>query len=209
MMPQPAVHRTETADGSLATLLCVRLCHDLGGVIGALSGALELFEGPEDDALSVARDAARILDRRLCFFRAAIGGGIGDSGVAELEPLVEGITLGRKARISLEELPPGLILPAGVAQALLIALWLGVDALPRGGTVRASGGDGVPLSVWPDGPSAAWSPGLTSWLAGGELPVGPKLVGVPLLGAAARAAGLRIDLAMGAGSAAPVLLLAR
>mgnify|MGYP001366455652 CR=1 FL=1 len=58
---------------ALAQAVCTRLCHDLGGAAGALAGALDLLDGAGDDALDVARDASRILDRRIRFYRAAIG----------------------------------------------------------------------------------------------------------------------------------------
>ncbi len=38
---------------ALAQMVCTRLCHDLGGPAGALSGALDLLEGEGDDALDV------------------------------------------------------------------------------------------------------------------------------------------------------------
>ena len=59
---------------ALAQAVCSRLCHDLGGPVGALSGALEMLGEPGDDAAEVAVDAARIIDRRLRFWRAAVGG---------------------------------------------------------------------------------------------------------------------------------------
>ena len=73
--PAPMVsHRgAGTAALALAQAVCTRLCHDLGGPAGALSGALEMLDGG-DDAVEVAQDAARSIDRRLRFWRAAVGG---------------------------------------------------------------------------------------------------------------------------------------
>lgn len=193
----------------LAQLVALRLCHDLGGASGALTGALELLEGEGDDALSVARDAARILDRRIRFFRAAIGGGVPDGRATDLTQLAEGLTLGRRAEIDLSGIDPDAVLPGAVGQALLLALWVGVDALPRGGVLRAGGDPAQGLSILPDGPHAAWPWALSASLGGQDLTLTPKLVVVPLLVAAAGLARLRIDLPLSTGGsgAAPLLLL--
>lgn len=192
---------------ALAQMVCTRLCHDLGGPAGALSGALELLDGEGDDALEVARDAARIMDRRIRFFRAAVGGAAGDCRHDELAQAAEGLTLGRKATIDFTGLAADILVPATFAQSLLLALWTGVDALPRGGAVRVGGTLREGLSVWPDGPSAAWPTSLTAALAGNEISLTPRGVAVPLLLGVVQAAGLRLDLLLGtAPGAAPLLL---
>lgn len=192
----------------LAHLVAVRLCHDLGGASGALTGALELLEGEGDDALSVARDAARILDRRIRFFRAAIGGGLPDGRATDLAQMVEGLTLGRRAEIDLSGIEPTAMLPGSTAQALLLALWVGMDALPRGGVLRAGGDMVHGLSILPDGPSAAWPWALSASLSGQDTTLTPKLVVVPLLLAAASLARLRLDLPLATGGGpAPLLLM--
>ena len=53
----------------LAQAVCTRLCHDLGGPAGALGGALEMLGEAPDEAAELARDAARIIERRLREFR--------------------------------------------------------------------------------------------------------------------------------------------
>jgi len=193
---------------ALAQMVCTRICHDLGGPAGALSGALELLDGEGDDALDVARDAARIMDRRIRFFRAAVGGAAGDCRRDDLAQAAEGLTLGRRATIDLSALGPDIVVPAPLAQPLLLALWTAVDALPRGGVVRVGGTPGSGLSVWPDGPAAAWPISLTTALAGEEVPLTARGVAVPLLVAVAGAAGVRLDLLLGkAPGAAPLMLI--
>jgi histidine phosphotransferase ChpT len=201
--------RTKPNETGLAHLVAVRLCHDLGGASGALTGALELLEGEGDDALGVARDAARILDRRIRFFRAAIGGGLPDGRAADLASLAEGLTLGRRVGIDLSGIDPATILPGAAGQALLLALWVGVDALPRGGVLRTGGDLAHGLSILPDGPHAAWPWALSASLSGQDVTLTPKLVVVPLLVAAAALARLRLDLPLSTGGsgAAPLLLL--
>jgi histidine phosphotransferase ChpT len=194
---------------SLAQAVCTRLCHDLGGAAGALAGALDLLDGSGDDALDVARDASRILDRRIRFYRAAIGAGCGDCRVDEMAQMAEGLTLGRRAEIDLTDLERNLVVPAHLAQVLLLALWAAMDGLPRGGAVRVGGDVVNGLTVWPDGPGAAWPTGLAAGLAGDPVPLNARSVAVPLLLAVSAAAGIRVDLLLGAAAGpAPLLLTA-
>ncbi|MGX9963854.1 histidine phosphotransferase family protein [Roseomonas sp. F4] len=191
---------------ALAQAVCTRLCHDLGGPAGALAGALELLEGPGDDAMEVARDAARIMDRRIRFYRAAVGAGCGDCRVEEIAEMAEGLTLGRRASIDLADLEPTAVFPAHLTQAMLLASWLAVDALPRGGVVRMGGDPVGGLSIWPDGPLAAWPIGLAAGLAGEAVPLNPRSVSVPLLLALGASAGIQVEMLMGASGAAPLML---
>ncbi|MBU8542286.1 MULTISPECIES: histidine phosphotransferase family protein [Roseomonadaceae] len=191
---------------ALAQAVCTRLCHDLGGAAGALAGALDLLEGPGDDAMEVARDAARIMDRRIRFYRAAIGAGCGDCRVEEIAQMVEGLTLGRRATIDLADLEATAVFPAHLVQAMLLAAWMAVDALPRGGVARMGGDPVGGLSIWPDGPGAAWPTGLAAGLAGDAVPVNPRSVSVPLLLGVAAAAGVQLEMLMGAAGAAPLML---
>jgi histidine phosphotransferase ChpT len=192
---------------ALAQAACTRLCHDLGGPAGALSGALELLEGAADDAAEVARDAARIIDRRLRFWRAAVGGGAGELDPTGLAQLAEGLTLGRRVMVDLDGLAPGCPVPPAFAQPLLLAMLVGVEALPRGGALRLAGSPAEGLSLWPDGPSAAWPPGLASLVAGQPTPVNPRGVALPLLAATAAAAKVRLELLLGPAGTGPAPLL--
>lgn len=192
---------------ALAQAVCTRLCHDLGGAAGALAGALDLLDAPGDDAMEVARDAARIMDRRIRFYRAAVGAGCGDTRVEEIAQLAEGLTLGRRASIDLTDLEPTAVFPAHLTQAMLLACWTATDALPRGGVIRLGGDIEGGLSIWPDGPGAAWPAGLGAGLAGDTVPLNARSVSVPLLLAVSASSGIRLDLMMGgSGAAAPLLL---
>jgi histidine phosphotransferase ChpT len=197
---------------ALAQAVCTRLCHDLGGPVGALGAAVELLEGSGaargDDALDVAQDAVRVIDRRLRFMRAAIGG-CGDCGVDDIAALAEGLTMGRRATVDVAGLPAGLSLPPAVAQTLLLAIWVGVEALPRGGAVRLGGEPGSGLSVWPEGPGAAWPAGLPAAIAGDPAPPSPRGLPCLLLAMVAAAARVRLDLTFGGPGAAPLLLVPR
>jgi histidine phosphotransferase ChpT len=191
---------------ALAQAVCTRLCHDLGGAAGALAGALDLLDGTGDDAMDVARDASRILDRRIRFYRAAIGAGCGDCRLEEIAQMTEGLTLGRKAQIDLADLEPTAVFPAHLTQALMLGAWAAVDALPRGGVVRMGGDIQGGLSIWPDGPGAAWPPGLSAGLVGDEVTISARNVAVPLLLAVAANSGIQLDLLMGRGGGASPLM---
>uniref|UniRef100_UPI002FDBCDA1 histidine phosphotransferase family protein n=1 Tax=Falsiroseomonas oryzae TaxID=2766473 RepID=UPI002FDBCDA1 len=140
---------------ALAQAVCTRLCHDLGGPTGALAGALELFEGAADEATEVANDAARIIDRRLRFWRVAVGGAGAELDAPAVAQLAEGLTLGRRAVVDLSGLAEGATVPPVLVQPLLLAMLVGVEAMPRGGVLRVSGSLEDGLSVLPDGPGAA------------------------------------------------------
>lgn len=192
---------------ALAQVVCTRLCHDLGGPTGALSGALDLIEGAADDALEVARDAARIIDRRLRFWRVAVGGAGAALDAAALAQLAEGLTLGRRATVDLAGLAAGSAIAPALAQPLLLAMLAGVEALPRGGVLRVAGDPAESLSVWPDGPGAAWPAGLAALLAGEQPVLTPRGVALPLLVASAAAGRVRLDLLLSAGASGPAPLL--
>ncbi|MCR0981582.1 histidine phosphotransferase family protein [Roseomonas populi] len=190
---------------SLAQDVCARICHDFGGPLGALSGALDLAGEAPEEALSVAREGAEALRRRLRLWRAAAGAGTGPLGREGLAELLEGALPNGRVAVDLSGLPEA-ALPAPLSQAVLAAAMLGSEALPRGGTVHLAGQEGG-VAVWPEGRNAAWPAGLTAVLAGDTVP-GPRDVLAPLLRQLAEAAGMDLSLAMGAGGAiAPLTLL--
>lgn len=198
---------TPQAQLALAQAVCTRLCHDLGGPAGALSGALDMLGEAGEDAAEVAVDAARIIDRRLRFWRAAVGGPGGNLDSAALGQLAEGLTLGRRAIMDLSALPPGMLIEPGQAQPLLLAMLVGVEAMPRGGTLRVALAPGGGFAVLPDGPGAAWPPGLTDLLAGQQPVPVPRAVALPLLAATAAAARMRLSLLPAAQGGAGALML--
>lgn len=213
-------------DARLAQLLCARLCHELGGPVGTVEGAVALLAGGgmgaagEAEALEVAAEGAATLRRRLHLYRAAWGGGGGDLGLPELLELLEGGVAGGRARVAAEGLPPGVILPAGLAQVLLNAVLLAGEALPRGGVVRLAGAPPAQaIAVLPEGPGAAWPAGLAAALAAGGLapPVAEaadtapsaREVQAPFLAALGVTHAVPVSLALGnpgGGGPAPLLL---
>jgi histidine phosphotransferase ChpT len=189
---------------SLAQDLCARICHDLGGPLGALSGALDLAEEAPEEALSVAREGADAMRRRLKLWRAAAGAGIGPLGRQGIGELLEDTLANGRVMADLAGLPET-PLPAPLAQALLAAAMLGSEALPRGGIIHLAGGE-EGVAIWPEGRNAAWPPALTATLVG-EVMAGPRDVLAPLLVQLVAAAGMESSLAMGGGGAVPPLTL--
>ncbi|MBW8268409.1 histidine phosphotransferase family protein [Caldovatus aquaticus] len=198
----------------LAQLVAARICHDLGGPAGTVEGALSLLGAGSEEALAVAQEGAAALRLRLTLFRAAWGGGLGDTSLAELLALLDGQVAGGRARIVLADglAPQAAVFPAPLAQVLLNALLLAGDALPRGGTILLGGDPAEVLMVRPEGEGAAWPPGLAAALAAGgldpALAVGLRGVRAPVL--AALAADLKVPVALGLGgprAAGPAPLL--
>jgi histidine phosphotransferase ChpT len=198
------------ADGlALAQAVCTRLCHDLGGPAGALSGALEMLEGSADEAAEVARDAAKLIDRRLRFWRTAVGGAATDLDTATLAQLSEALTLGRRVSVDLTGLPEDLTIVPALAQPLLLAMLVGVEAMPRGGTLRVGGAVPTGIAVRPDGPGAAWPAGLPALIAGEKPALTPRTVALPLLTALAAAGKVSLELLMGGIAPGPLMLAMR
>ncbi|MCK8786405.1 histidine phosphotransferase family protein [Roseomonas sp. NAR14] len=199
------------ADLVLAQTLCARLCHDLGGAVGTVAGALELAGGDDREAFAVALETALILRRQLRLCRAAYGGGIG-LGVRELIELVDGLPAGGRARLEVA-LPDDAEFPPGASQVLLVAILVAGEALPRGGTIRVAGDARTGVALLPEGRNAAWPKRLAAELAAvaghGAAPpeAGPREVLPVLLARLAHAAGIGLSLALGAAEGPGVLLL--
>jgi histidine phosphotransferase ChpT len=204
-------------DLRLAQLISARLCHELGGPVGTVEGSLGflgagLGAAGEAEALSVAREGAEALRRRLRLYRAAWGAGVADMGVPEMLDLVDGVVAGGRARVEVAFAGEP-VLPAALAHLLLNAVLLAGEALPRGGTVRLAGDPAAEVAVLPEGPGAAWPRGLATALAAGGLdPDDPapsaRAVQAPFLVALAAASGARLSLTLGGLEPAPLLIAA-
>jgi histidine phosphotransferase ChpT len=134
----------------LAGTLCARLCHDLAGSLGALTGTLEMAAEEHDrEALVLSVALAQELTARLRLLRAAWGTGNDLPDLASLQPgfpAAERLTLDTKGLDATDERVRRLAL------SLMMAACMG---LPRGGVIRVRG-DESGLSVAIEGPRAAW-----------------------------------------------------
>ena len=163
----------------LAELLTARLCHDLGGLIGTVDGAIELLadgSAPDDEVAAFATVASRALIQRLRLLRAAWGPEGDAMDLAALRDLAEGPLAGRRVRLGLDGVAADSAFPPAAARLLLNLLLLAADGLPKGGTIVAAGTpEDVVVRI--DGPGAAWPSGLTAYL-------GHEAAAIAALGAA-------------------------
>jgi histidine phosphotransferase ChpT len=204
---------TSLPDTGLARTLCARLCHDLGGTIGSLAGALDLLPQAGEELLEVAQESATALRQRLRLYAAAWGGPTEAMEPAAMEALLGGAPAAPRVRFDLSGMAGAVAFPAPLVPIALNAALLAAEALARGGTVRLSGSaaDGVVVLPGADlgAPPAAWPPALLALVAGQPAPAGTREVLATLLLALLAEAGWTASLALGADPAAtaPLLLL--
>ncbi|WP_159978571.1 MULTISPECIES: histidine phosphotransferase family protein [unclassified Novosphingobium] len=131
-----------TSSLELASLLCSRLCHDMLSPVGALSNGLELLADEKDPEMrarcfELLDQSARISADKLKFFRLAFGaaGGFGEMvPVSEAKAVIDAL-VSNNARITLNWALPSNSLPKPAIKTLLNFALIGLEALPRGGTL--------------------------------------------------------------------------
>ena len=199
----------------LGELICARLCHDLSGLVGTLSGALDLVDGvPEDatEALDLARMAAAQLVRRLRLYRAAWGPDGGPLRPEHLLRLAAGVQGAHRISVSADGLTQEAELPAAVARVTLNMILLGAESLPRGGEIHIAGDPGD-LFLRITGPGAAWPPGTAGCLANQAAATSAlttaSALQMPLTALLAHGLGLRLSflMALSGGGGTPPLRL--
>ena len=149
-------------DLRVAELLASRLCHDLVSPVGAVNNGLELMAEDLDpemlqDALALADKSAKQASATVQFFRLAYGqaGRQVDMGAAELKRLAEGYLTSQKAELAWDADALVLNGPDGGGKLLLNLIALAVEALQRGGTIRAeASADGHAVQVTAEGTNA-------------------------------------------------------
>ncbi len=195
----------------LADSLCARLCHEMSGPLGTLTGALELaVEDPASapETLQLATEAAAQMVLRVRLLRAAWAGDCGALSVPALADLAAGLP--PRIRVELGGLAGEF--PAPMARVLINMLLLAIEALPRGGTISLSGAADGDVMLLVSGSPVAWPAGLALALADPlRAPLDdPRGVQGPLVAHLALEAGLRLSLlfaASGFPAGAPPLLL--
>lgn len=188
----------------LARVLAARLCHDLGGVVGSLTGTLDLVDPSDPTMLDLARESAGVLRQRLRLYAVTWGHAASDLDAEAMLELLQGSPAVPRVRFAIRLTGrPGELLPAAIVPIALNAALLAAEALPRGGTVTVGGNATEGLQAWPEGVSAAWPDTLLAALAGTALDelleAGPRRVLTPLLLALTAEAGWRMTLGLGAG----------
>jgi len=164
MLTVPAIrpHRAPLAaldPEMLAGTLCARLCHDLAGSLGALTGTLEMAAEEDDrDALTLSVTLAQELTARLRLLRAAWGTG---TDLPELASLHPGFPGAERLRLDTTHFTATDDQVRRLALSLMLAV---TPALPRGGLIRVSGNNQM-LAMEIEGPRAAWPETLRKCLA--------------------------------------------
>ncbi len=167
-------------DLKVAQFLCSRLCHDLAGPVGAVNAGLELLDEAADDAegaSTLVAESARQMTRRLAFFRMAFGLGAGVGGVIALDEARDLATgLLADGRVTLDwaqDTGRHRALPAAAVKLILNLVLLGVESLPRGGTLRvqfAGLAEGMGVAVTAVGEGARFRDDLRAAMAS-DVPV--------------------------------------
>jgi histidine phosphotransferase ChpT len=195
---------------AMAESLTTRLCHDVAGLVGTLSGTLELVMEavpPEDEAAELALAAARQLAARIRLFRAAWGGG--DMADASLDALAEGLSGRTRWALDLSaidaaarEKPAGdgaagsPALAAGGARLLLCLLLAAGSAVPTGGSLIAAPDAAGGFTLTMTGKNAAWPAALGAPPAAGHPAAeDAKGVAISMAGLLAAGAGWRLGIA--------------
>ncbi len=129
----------------LASLIASRLCHDLLSPVGGMTNGIELLQDETDPAMreqciDLLAQGARRTATRLRYFRLAFGaaGGFDDLlPVAEIKELVLAQAAeGRDIKVEWVANAEGFSKPA--AKILLNFALMGIEALPRGGTLSVA-----------------------------------------------------------------------
>ncbi|MBF9033781.1 histidine phosphotransferase [Rhodobacterales bacterium HKCCE2091] len=132
-------------DGDLTALVGSRLCHDLINPLGAIGNGVELLAMSGQSAspeMALIEEAVRDAQARIRFFRVAFGAAGAESRVSrrELLALLDGL-YGNGGRLRVAWDPAG-DLPRREAKLALLMLACAEHALPLGGEVEISEGEG-------------------------------------------------------------------
>lgn len=156
-------------DMRVAELLCSRLCHDLVGPVGSVNHGIELLEegvgALMGEATQMIGQSAEQAAARLEFFRVAFGlsgGGSGQMSMEEGRKLAAGFV---KQDVQLnwpvvEGLPwsdQDKRVPKDVIKVILNLVMLGLDCLPRNGSLSLSQAvlpEGLGVALVVEGPKA-------------------------------------------------------
>ncbi|WP_149539066.1 histidine phosphotransferase family protein [Siccirubricoccus phaeus] len=199
-----------SAASRLSRLVAARLCHDLGGVVGSLSGTLDMLSQGDAELLALSRESATALRLRLRLYGAAWGMGSGTLDAPAIGELLLGAPAFPRVQFALAGLSVAGPVPAELVPLVLNAALLGAEALPRGGTVHVAGDAAAGFTILPEGRSVAWPAALLRLLADDDLDAamaeGPRRMVVPLLAVLAAAEGYALSLALGVGPAPPLVL---
>jgi histidine phosphotransferase ChpT len=151
----------------LVELVCARLCHDLGGLIGTVGNALDMLAedaGGTNEVLAFATSANKALAERLRLMRTAWGPEFEPLSLPALLRLVGPPLTARRVGLDCRALPPDRVFSPAVGRVVLNLIVLASDCLPKGGTIVLLG-EPADLLLRIDGPGAAWPQGFAACMA--------------------------------------------
>jgi histidine phosphotransferase ChpT len=189
----------------LVELMCARLCHDLGGLIGTVDNAIDMVseDTGENEIVAFAASAARALAERLRLMRAAWGQDLDALTLPELLALVSGPLAARRVGVDTRSLAPDCVFPSPVARVVLNLVLLAADCLTKGGTILLMG-EPEDLLVRIDGPGARWPAGFVDCMRDEAAALaainGVRSVQVPLTALFAFSRNLRLSPVLGPGA---------
>jgi histidine phosphotransferase ChpT len=190
----------------LVELVCARLCHDLGGLIGTVGNALDMASEDAvlgDEVLAFAASAAKALTERLRLLRAAWGPETDAMDLAALGALARPPLAARRVGLDISRLNKDEILAPPLARVMLNLIVLACDCLPRGGTIVLLG-EPADLLIRIEGPGAAWPAGLAACMGDEAAALaalsGARSVQMPLTVLLALSRDLRLSPVLGPGS---------
>jgi histidine phosphotransferase ChpT len=187
----------------LVELICARLCHDLGGLIGTVGNALDMVTedaGRDNEVLAFASSAANALTQRLRLMRTAWGPESDTIALPALVQLVTPALAARRVRLDTASVPDGCEFPPPIGRVVLNLIVLACDCLPRGGTIMLLGKP-ADLLVRIVGAGAAWPPGFSECMVDEAAALAALTnalsVQMPLTALFAQSGGLRLSPVLG------------
>lgn len=168
MRPSHVGHALTQSGLHLAQAIASRMCHDLSGSLGSLTGTLELAgEDPINaiEAHRLASDSATSLSRRLCLLRAAWGQDAAPMQGTDLVTLARGLPQLRRIQLRFEGFDVKRGFSAALAQLILNSLMLAVESLEGEGAVLVARFGGHDVLITITGPRAGWPPSFAELLA--------------------------------------------
>jgi histidine phosphotransferase ChpT len=197
----------------LVELICARLCHDLGGLIGTVANALDMVTedaGRDNEVLAFASSAANALTQRLRLMRTAWGPESEALTLSALVKLVIQALGARRVRLDTSALPAECVFSPSVGRVVLNLIVLACDCLPRGGAIVLLG-EPADLLVRIVGPGAAWPSGFADCMrdqaAALDALTSALSVQMPLTALFAQSGGLRLSPVLGPESGIEALRL--
>lgn len=134
---------TTTVDRRIAELLCSRICHELVAGVAAINNGVELISEIDpsmfDEAMELIGSSAKQASARVQYYRMAYGFAGHDAlgGITAVTDLIN-ILLENEDRFTLTPVGEVPALEAGWGKLLLNMTVLGMDCLPRGGSLALS-----------------------------------------------------------------------